>query len=148
MSKEIIVTALDAVNKSLETPQLDPVLLSIANDYLSGKDISEMAEEYDLPEDRITGVLENKDVRSYIDSVYTTQGYLNRVKRMNLINQVIEQKMADALETGVFSKKDLLDWLKLLNDMESTALPKKTGPAVAIQVNNYDKLMKDLINGG
>ena len=66
---------------------------------------------------------------------------------MNLINQVIEQKMADALETGVFSKKDLLDWLKLLNDMENTAIPKKTGPAVAIQVNNYDKLMKDLING-
>ena len=147
MSKEIIVTALDAVNKSLETPQLDPVLLSIANDYLSGKDIVEMAEEYGLPEDRITGVLENKDVRSYIDSVYTTQGYLNRIKRMNLINQVIEQKMADALETGVFSKKDLLDWLKLLNDMVGQASPKKTGPAVAIQVNNYDKLMKDLING-
>jgi len=147
MNKEIIVTALDAVNKSLETPQLDPVFLSIANDYLGGKDIGEMSQEYALPEDRITAVLEKKEVRSYIDSVYTTQGYLNRIKRMNLINQVIEQKMQDALETGIFSKKDLLDWMKLLNDMENTAAPKKTGPAVAIQVNNYEKLMKDLGNG-
>lgn len=144
---KLITTALEAVNKSLETPQLDPVFLSIANDYLGGKDIGEMSEEYALPEDRITAVLEKKEVRSYIDSVYTTQGYLNRVKRMNLINQVIEQKMTDALETGVFSKKDLLDWLKLLNDMEAQATPKKTGPAVAIQVNNYDRLMKDLIDG-
>lgn len=144
---KLITTALEAVNASLETPALDPVFLSIANDYLSGKDVAEMSQEYALPEDRITAVLEKKEVRSYIDSVYTTQGYLNRVKRMNLINQVIEQKMTDALETGVFSKKDLLDWLKLLNDMEAQATPKKTGPAVAIQVNNYDRLMKDLIDG-
>jgi len=144
---KLVTTALEAVNTSLETPQLDPVFLAIANDYLGGKDICDMAEEYALPEDRITAVLDKKEVRSYIDSVYTTQGYLNRVKRMNLINQVIEQKMQDALETGIFSKKDLLDWMKLLNDMENTATPKKTGPAVAIQVNNYEKLMKDLGNG-
>jgi len=144
---ELIFRSLDAINKALETPQLDPVFLAIANDYLSGKDISVMADEYALPADRITAVLEKKEVRSYIESVYTTQGYLNRIKRMNLINQVIEQKMADALETGVLSKKDLLDWLKLLNDMEDRATPKKTGPAVAIQVNNYDRLMKDLIDG-
>lgn len=147
MSKEIIVTTVDAINRSLDTPALDPVFLSIANDYLSGKSVSEMSDEYGLPADRITSVLEKKEVKSYVDTVYATQGYLNRVKRIDLINRVIEQKMQDALETGVLSKKDLLDWLKLLNDMESTAKPKATGPAVAIQVNNYEKLMKDLVNG-
>lgn len=142
-----IVTALQAVNASLETPQLDPVFLSIANDYLSGKSIADMADEYALPQDRIQAVLDKKEVRSYVDGVYSTQGFLNRVKRMDLINRVIEQKMADALETGQWSKRDLLDWLKLLNDMEAQTLPKKTGPAVAVQINNYDKLMKDLIDG-
>jgi hypothetical protein len=145
--KEIIVTTADAINRSLDTPALDPVFLSIANDYLAGKSVADMAEEYGLPADRITAVIEKKEVKSYVDTVYATQGYLNRVKRINLINQVIEQKMQDALETGVLSKKDLLDWLKLLNDMESSAKPKQTGPAVAIQVNNYEKLMKDLVNG-
>jgi hypothetical protein len=147
MTKEIIVTTVDAINRSLDTPALDPVFLSIANDYLAGKSVSEMSDEYGLPADRITSVLEKKEVKSYVDTVYATQGYLNRVKRIDLINRVIEQKMQDALETGVLSKKDLLDWLKLLNDMESTAKPKQTGPAVAIQVNNYEKLMKDLVNG-
>jgi hypothetical protein len=145
--KEIIVTTADAINRSLDTPALDPVFLSIANDYLAGKSVADMAEEYGLPADRITAVIEKKEVKSYVDTVYATQGYLNRVKRINLINQVIEQKMQDALETGVLSKKDLLDWLKLLNDMEGAAKPKQTGPAVAIQVNNYEKLMKDLVNG-
>lgn len=145
--KEIIVTTADAINRSLDTPALDPVFLSIANDYLAGKSVSDMAEEYGLPADRITAVIEKKEVKSYVDTVYATQGYLNRVKRIDLINRVIEQKMQDALETGVLSKKDLLDWLKLLNDMETAAKPKQTGPAVAIQVNNYEKLMKDLVNG-
>jgi hypothetical protein len=147
MAKEIIVTTADAVNRSLETPALDPVFLSIANDFLSGKSVSSIADDYGLPADRITAVLEKKEVKSYVDTVYATQGYLNRVKRIDLINRVIEQKMEDALETGVLSKKDLLDWLKLLNDMETAVKPKQTGPAVAIQVNNYEKLMKDLING-
>jgi hypothetical protein len=147
MAKEIIVTTADAVNRSLETPALDPVFLSIANDFLSGKSVSGIADDYGLPADRITAVLEKKEVKSYVDTVYATQGYLNRVKRIDLINRVIEQKMEDALETGVLSKKDLLDWLKLLNDMETAVKPKQTGPAVAIQVNNYEKLMKDLING-
>jgi hypothetical protein len=147
MGKEIIISTTDAINRSLDTPALDPVFLSIANDYLAGKTISSIADEYGLPADRITSVIEKKEVKTYIDSVYATQGYLNRVKRINIINQVIEQKMADALETGVFSKKDLLDWMKLLNDMEGQAKPKQTGPAVAIQVNNYEKLMKDLVNG-
>jgi hypothetical protein len=147
MAKEIIITTADAINRSLDTPALDPVFLSIANDYLAGKSIACMAEEYCLPADRITAVIEKKEVKSYVDTVYATQGYLNRVKRIDLINQVIEQKMQDALETGVLSKKDLLDWLKLLNDMEVVAKPKVTGPAVAIQVNNYEKLMKDLVNG-
>ena len=143
----IIVTTADAINRSLDTPALDPVFLSIANDYLAGKSISSLAHDYNLPADRITSVIEKKEVKSYIDTVYATQGYLNRVKRVDLINQVIEQKMQDALETGILSKKELLDWLKLLNDMESAAKPKVTGPAVAIQVNNYEKLMKDLVNG-
>ena len=100
-----------------------------------------------MTQDRVAAVLEKDDVKKYIDNVYVTQGYLNRVRRMKLVNQVIEQKVQDALESGVWSKRDLLDWMKHLNDLEETAKPKKQSPQVAIQVNNYDKLMKDLFNG-
>ena len=141
---EIITTA-DALNKSLETPALDPVVLALANDYLSGKNIQEIAEEYSISPDRVTSVLEKRDVKSYIDSVYASQGYLNRVNRINLINKVINAKLAESLETGVYTKKDLLDWMKHLHDIDVMLNPKKEGPKVAIQVNNYDRLMKDLM---
>jgi hypothetical protein len=139
-----ILTTLDAVNQSLDTPRIDPIFLSVANDYLAGHSIEELSDIYRLPMDRVTSIIEKKEVKTYIDSVYASQGYLNRVRRLNLINKVIEQKMSEALETGIFSKKDLLDWMKLLNDMDAQANPKKTGPSVAIQVNNYERLMKDL----
>ena len=91
-------------------------------------------------------MIEKKEVKSYIDSVFATQGYLNRIKRINLINRVIDQKIEEAMETGIYSKKDLLEWLKHLQEVVTGLKPKNNGPAVAIQVNNYDKLMKDLMN--
>ena len=59
---------------------------------------------------------------------------------------MIDQKIEEAMETGIYSKKDLLDWMKHLQEVETGLKPKNNGPAVAIQVNNYDKLMKDLMN--
>ena len=91
-------------------------------------------------------MVEKKEVKNYIDSVFATQGYLNRIKRINLINRVIDQKMEEAMETGIYSKKDLLDWMKHLQDIETNLKPKANGPAVAVQINNYDKLMKDLMD--
>jgi hypothetical protein len=144
--KDKVLTTVDALNAVLDTPPLDPVMLALANDYLSGRSIDEIACDYDISEDRVTAVLEKREVRSYIDSVYASQGYLNRVKRMRIINAVIDQKLQEALETGIYSKKDLLDWMKHLNEVEAAVKPKQTGPAVAVQINNYDRLMKDLLN--
>lgn len=144
-SNTTVTTSVDALNRTLEAPPLDPVVLALANDYLSGKGVEEIAEEYGITEDRVTAVIEKKEVKNYIDSVFSTQGYLNRIKRINLINQVIDQKITEAMETGIYSKKDLLDWMKHLQEVETSLKPKTQGPAVAVQINNYDKLMKDLM---
>ena len=139
-------TTIEALNRTLEAPPLDPVILALANDYLSGKGVSEIAEEYGITEDRVTSVLEKREVKSYVDSVFATQGYLNRIKRINLINAVIDSKLTEAMETGIYSKKDLLDWMKHLQEVETATKPKERGPQVAVQINNYDKLMKDLLD--
>ena len=147
LSKQI-TTTVDALTKTLDAPPLDPVVLALANDYLAGKSVADIAEEYAITQDRVTSVIEKKEVKAYIDSVFATQGYLNRIKRINLINQVIDQKIQEAVETGIYSKKDLLDWMKHLQDIEIGMKPKTAGPAVAVQINNYDKLMKDLMKAG
>ena len=145
MTSNNVTTSVDALNRTLEAPALDPVVLALANDYLSGKGVGEIADEYGITEDRVTAVIEKKEVKNYIDSVFATQGYLNRIKRINLINQVIDQKIQEAVETGIYSKKDLLDWMKHLQEVETALKPKQSRPAVAVQINNYDKLMKDLM---
>jgi hypothetical protein len=133
------------LNEVLEAPQLDPLVLAVANEYLSGKSISEIAENFNLTMDRVSAICEHGDVKAYVNSVYLSQGYLNRTRRLQLIERVIEAKLQEALETGVYSKRDLLDWMKMLHDMEALARPKDKGPAVAVQINNYDSLMKDLL---
>ena len=140
-----ITTTVDALNRTLEAPALDPVLLAIANDYLAGKSIDTIADEYGISQDRVTTVIEKREVKQYIDNVFATQGYLNRVRRIALINSVIDQKVQEAVETGIYSKKDLLDWMKHIAEVEATLKPVAKGPAVAVQINNYDRLMKDLL---
>jgi hypothetical protein len=138
-------TTVEALNRTLEAPALDPVLLAIANDYLAGKSIDTIADEYGVSQDRVTTVIEKREVKAYIDNVFATQGYLNRVRRIALINSVIDQKVQEAVETGIYSKKDLLDWMKHIAEVEATLKPQQKGPAVAVQINNYDRLMKDLL---
>jgi hypothetical protein len=147
--KDITVTSpsttVEALNRTLDAPALDPVLLAIANDYLAGKSIDIIADEYGISGDRVTTVIEKREVKAYIDNVFATQGYLNRVRRIALINSVIDQKVQEAVETGIYSKKDLLDWMKHIAEVEATLKPVAKGPAVAVQINNYDRLMKDLL---
>jgi len=142
---DIPLTYSDQLNSALEAPALDPSILIVANEYLSGESIDAIAKNHALTMDQVTAIIERKDVRSYVDSVYLSQGYLNRVKRLALINRVVDKKLEEAIESEVYSKKDLLDWMKLLNDMETAARPKRD-VGVAVQINNnYDSLMKDLL---
>ncbi len=140
------ITIADALNKTLETPSLDPILLSVANEFLGGTSIPDIATNFSISADRVTQIIEKKEVKNYVDNVYLTQGYLNRIKRINIINNVIEQKLEEALETGQYSKKDLLDWMKHLHEVETAARPKDKGPTVAVQVNNYDSLMREVLD--
>lgn len=146
---EIQIKESDIIKKSLEAPPLDPLILEVANCILEGRNIQDIADEFSVPGDVITNIAEKKEVKAYINQVYLSEGYMNRIKRLKLMDTVINQKLEDALETGLYSKKDLLDWLKEYNVMEQNTKPKNTTPAVAIQVNNnYENLMKDLAKDG
>jgi len=138
------------VNSQLEAPELDPQHLMIANELLSGKSIPQISEETGIDTDVVTAVVEQQAVKRYVDNVYMSQGYLNRARRLQIINRVIDEKMMEAAETGVYSKKDLLDWMKLLMDMEKNSAPRQ--PSTAVQINNtttnYGALVEDLFNKG
>lgn len=143
------ITYSDNLNNALEAPEIDPQHMVVANELLCGRSIPQIAELTGLSNDQVTAIAERAEVRRYVDAVYMSQGYLNRVRRMNIINKVIDEKMAEAAETGIYSKRDLLEWLKLLNDMDKDSRPR--APTTAVQVNNhtnnYSTLMQDLLGG-
>ena len=64
---DIVTTSVDALNRTLEAPAVDPVVLALASEYLSGKGVVEIANEYGISEDRVTAVIEKKEVKNYID---------------------------------------------------------------------------------
>ena len=140
------LTYSENLNAALEAPELDPQHLLVANELLCGKSIPSIAETTGLSTDQVTAIVERSEIRRYVDAVYMSQGYLNRVRRMQIINRVVDEKLAEVAETGVWSKRDLLDWMKLLNDMDKESRPK--APTTAVQVNhntnNYTTLMQDL----
>jgi hypothetical protein len=146
MSTEII-TYSDNINAAeLEAPALDPQYLLIANEYLAGKSIDTISSTYNLSPDRVAAICERSDTKRYIDTVIMTQGYLHRARRLRLINKVIDKKLEEAEETDIYSKKDLLDWIKLLNDIDKQQAPKVATTAVQVnQTNNYTTLMQDLL---
>ena len=53
-------TIADALNKTLETPSLDPILLSVANEFLGGTDVTEIANKFEISTDRVTQIVEKK----------------------------------------------------------------------------------------
>lgn len=142
------LTYSDNLNTALEAPDIDPQYLMIANDSLAGKSIPELATLYNLSPDKVTAIVEKPEVKRYIDSVMLSQGYLHRTKRMALINRIIDAKVEEAIETDIWSKKDLLEWLKLVNDMDKDFRPQAPKTAVQVnQTNNYASLMQDLLGG-
>jgi hypothetical protein len=136
------------LNASLDAPDLDPQHLVIANEMLTGKSIPQISDITGLSIDQVTSIAERSEIKRYVDAVYMSQGYINRVRRMQVINKVIDEKLLEAADTGVYSKRDLLEWLKLLNDMDKTTQPKTPTTAVQVnQTNNYSSLMNDLLGG-
>lgn len=134
----------ETINKSLDAPQLDPVLLRIANDHLAGDDVVTIASRYGVAPDRITNALDKADVKRYIDKTFETQGYMSRHKRLQIINKVIDSKLEEAAETGLYTKKDLLDWVKVVNEMDKTT--NKSTNVQVNQQNNIVNLVTDLFN--
>lgn len=135
--------------QELKERRVNPVFVPIINQYLDGIDIEEIARSYGLQPLEVSLVLERNEVKNYINQAIQSVGYLNRLKRVRLINKVIDKAIQDAEEYDApYSRKDLLDWIKLLQ--EETKVGQQNMPRTAIQVNQTGKsnmlnLMQDLL---
>jgi hypothetical protein len=148
---------------SKEISTISPEGLEIANCYLQFGNIRAVTEYMGVSEDKVVALLNKREVKKYIDTVYLDLGYRNKNNIGSLLDEMIQSKLDEAQETGVYSSKDLADLLQMAHKMrmdeikaqaellkaESAQIKNQTN----VQINeslpfgqgNYGKLMEKLL---
>lgn len=129
---------------------LTPEALDIANAYLTYGSAKDTAEQLGVPEYQVVQLLERKDVKDYITGVYLDRGYRNRHKLGEVLDKMIDSKLEEAAESGIYTSKDLLELLQFAHKMRMDEIKNDTtGPTVNIAnfgQGNYGQLMEKLLN--
>ena len=142
--------------------KMSPEGLEIANAYLELGCTSKVCARLKVDENTVQEYLGKREIKQYIDQVYLDTGYRNRFKIASALDNIIEEKLAEVEETGMYTNKDVADLLQMAHKMrmdEIKAMAElekaKTAPIkqqANIQINempfgqgNYGKLMEKLI---
>lgn len=128
---------------------LTPEALDIANAYLTYGSAKDTAEQLGIPEYQVVQLLERKDVKDYITGVYLDRGYRNRHKLGEVLDRMIDSKLEEAAESGIYTSKDLLELLQFAHKMRMDEIKNESiGPTVNIAnfgQGNYGQLMERLL---
>ena len=149
-----------------ELTTISPEGLEIANSYLQFGNIRGVCDYLQVPEQQVVEVLNKREVKKYIDTVYLDMGYRNKNNIATVLDEMIQSKLEEAQETGVYSSKDLADLLQMAHKMrmdeikaqaellkaETTNIRNQTNvqindAALPFGQGNYGKLMEKLVNG-
>ena len=148
-----------------EVTTISPEGLEVANSYLTLGNIKGVCQDLMVDEKKVVDILNRREVKKYIDTVYLDTGYRNKNNIGSLLDEMINSKLEEAQESGVYSSKDLADLLQLAHKMRmdeikaQAELEKASASNIKNQTNvqinegvpfgqgNYGKLMDKLLNG-
>lgn len=136
--------------------RISPEGFDIANAYLQYGTAKDTAEQLDIPLHSVVEVIQRPEVRRYLDGVYLDMGYRNRTAIGRALDKMIEQKLEEAEESGIYTKEDLLKLLEFAHKMRMDEIKANSNtPHTAVQINHsgdthfgdtgYGKLMEKLI---
>ncbi len=148
---------------SKELSTISPEGLEVANCYLQFGNIRAVCEYLAVPENKVVEVLNKREVKKYIDTVYLDMGFRNKNNIATALDEIIKSKLEEAQETGVYSSKDLADLLQMAHRMRMDEIKAQAEMVKAettniktqnnVQINeslpfgqgNYGKLMEKLL---
>ena len=149
-----------------ELTTISPEGLEIANSYLQFGNIRGVCDYLQVPEQQVVEVLNKREVKKYIDTVYLDMGYRNKNNIATVLDEMIASKLEEAQDSGVYSSKDLADLLQMAHKMrmdeikaqadlekaQSSTVKNQTNvqinEAVPFGQGNYGKLMEKLLKDG
>lgn len=148
-----------------EITTISPEGLEVANCYLQYGNIRAVCDYMSIPENKVVDLLNKREVKKYIDTVYLDMGYRNKNNIAAVLDEMINSKLEEAQESGIYSSKDLADLMMMAHKMRmdelkaQAELMKAEGSSIKNQTNvqinealpfgqgNYGKLMEKLLNG-
>ena len=128
-----------------------PENLEVANTYLETGSIEDTAQRFGVPAETVTRILNDRQVRDYVNQVYLDTGYRNRFKLTQVLDKLIDEKLQEGLDTGFFTKADLLDLLKFSHQLRMDEAKMTQTNQTNVQINefggggNYAALMERLM---
>jgi hypothetical protein len=131
--------------------RIAPEGYEIANAYLQFGSIEATALNLRLPLASVAEALENVKVKDYLKAVYLDTGYRNRDKLGALLDRMIDQKVADAEESGMYTNKDLMELLTLAHKMRMDEIKAQEKSSTTVNVAafggdaSYESLMRKLL---
>ena len=100
-----------------EITTISPEGLEVAASYLTLGNIKGVCEHLQVAEKTVVDILNRREVKKYIDTVYLDSGYRNKNNIASLLDEMIQSKLDEAQESGVYSSKDLADLLQMAHKM-------------------------------
>jgi hypothetical protein len=143
--------------------KMSPEGLEIANAYLEKGTIPAVCTKLGITENEVSEVLNKREIKQYIDTVFLDTGYRNRFKISETLDMLIEKKLEEADETEIYTTKDMADLLQMAHKMRieelkaQTEMEKAKAQTIKTQVNiqdnsgtpfgqgNYGQLIKKLM---
>ena len=143
--------------------KMSPEGLEIANAYLEKGSIPAVCTKLGVSENEVSEILNKREIKQYIDTVFLDTGYRNRFKISETLDMLIEKKLEESEETEIYTNKDMADLLQMAHKMRidelkaQTDLEKAKSQTVKTQVNiqdnsgtpfgqgNYGQLIKKLM---
>jgi len=150
-----------------EITTISPEGLEVANCYLQYGNIRAVCDFMGVAENRVVECLNTREVKKYIDTVYLDMGYRNKNNIASVLDTMIQSKLEEAEESGIYSSKDLadlmmmahkmrMDEIKAMADLEKAQNASSIRNQTNVQINealpfgqgNYGKLMEKLLQNG
>jgi hypothetical protein len=150
------------MSKEIAT-KMSPEGLEIANSYLEHGSIPAVASKLRVSQNEVTDILNKREIKQYIDTVFLDTGYRNRFKLSETLDMLIEKKLEESEETQIYTNKDMADLIQMAHKMRmeeikaQTEMEKAKAQTVKTQVNiqdnsgtpfgqgNYGELIKKLM---
>ena len=131
------------MSKEIAT-KMSPEGLEIANSYLEHGSIPAVASKLRVSQSEVTEILNKREIKQYIDTVFLDTGYRNRFKLSETLDMLIEKKLEESEETQIYTNKDMADLIQMAHKMRmeeikaQTEMEKAKAQTVKTQVNIQD----------